>query len=82
MLTKMAYIYEMKRKNGWIPESRRKRGRRAYESRVAGYLLTDPERYKKTVSKIVGSGDVARARRIKRKANKIKRERDGKIQDD
>ncbi len=82
MMTKMAHIYEMKRKNGWIPESRRKRGRRAYETRVAGYSITDPEKYKCIMQKMVSGGDVSRARRIKRKAKIKERERDGQIQND
>lgn len=56
--------YAKLKKNGYIPASHRKRGRKAYISRMATLSHTDPERFKRLFNKQTPGTRAAITRRI------------------
>jgi len=60
----MAVKYAKKRKGGYIPESHRKRGRKAYISRMARLSTTDPDRFDRLFNKLPPGTRAAITRRL------------------
>jgi len=61
--------YAKKRANGWVPESRRKAGKKAYSTRLIRMAHMNPQEYNKRMSKM-DEKDPRRARYIRGRAKK------------
>ena len=75
-IVRMKEIYAKKRANGWVPESKRKAGRKAYITRMARMSFTHATEYQKRMIKEVKSNP-DRAIKIQRKAKKLMKQRLG-----
>lgn len=73
--------YANKRANGWVPEYRRKAGRKAYITRMAKMSYKEPEKYQTRMKK-ERVKDPERSVKIERKAKKLMKQKLGYIDTD
>ena len=68
-IRKKKELFAFKRSKGWVPESRRKAGRKAYNTRLIRMSHKHPKEYQKRLSKLEADNP-NRARYIKGRARK------------